>query len=65
LKKQTQFMPGLMDVTSSMKGDYDNNPLCGAQQNKANRTVERSQFEPVASPEDIGKRAKSISTATG
>jgi len=38
LKKQSQFVPGLMGATSYAKGDYDEIPLCGAQENKAKQT---------------------------
>jgi hypothetical protein len=38
LKKQSQFSEGKIDVKSYMKGDYGNNPLCGAQKNKAKQT---------------------------
>jgi hypothetical protein len=43
LKKQSQFTPGLMGVMSFVKGDYDNTPAHGAEENKANQ----SQLEPV------------------
>jgi len=51
LKKQSQFVPGRNGATSDVKEDYDNNPLCGAQENKANRTctehVEWSQSQAI------------------
>jgi len=53
LKKQSQFVPGLMGVTPFLKGDYDNKPACGADENKA----KRSQFQPLAPTE----RAKQMS----
>jgi hypothetical protein len=40
LKKQSQFVSGLIGVTSYLKGDYDRIPLRGAQENKA----KQSQF---------------------
>jgi hypothetical protein len=57
LKKQSQFMPGQMGVTPFVKGGCDNNIRAGEDENKANRTVERNQFEAPASSESIGKRA--------
>jgi hypothetical protein len=41
LKKQSQFMPVLMGVTSSMKGGYDKNTPVGEDENKA----KLSQFD--------------------
>jgi hypothetical protein len=38
LKKQSQFEPGMIGVTSYLKGDYDKIPLCGAQKNKAKQS---------------------------
>jgi len=40
LKKQSQFVPGLMGANSYLKGDYDKNLLCGDGENKA----KQSQF---------------------
>jgi hypothetical protein len=40
LKKQSQFVPGLIGAKSFLKGDYDNNPAHGAIENKP----KRSQF---------------------
>jgi len=34
LKKQSQFVPGINGATSYMKGDYDNNPVNGIEENK-------------------------------
>ena len=38
LKKQSQFLPGQIGVTSFVKGDYGNKPACGAEENKANQS---------------------------
>jgi len=38
LKKQTQFVPARIGVKSYMKGDYDNKPASGAEENKAKQT---------------------------
>jgi hypothetical protein len=38
LKKQSQYMPALMGVTSFAKGDYEDNSNGGAQENKANQS---------------------------
>ena len=38
LKKQSQFVPGLMSVTSYVKGDYDNMPVAGNDENKAKQS---------------------------
>ena len=59
LKKQTNFVPGDIDAKSYMKGDYDNIPLCGAQQNKAKKT----QILVTASPKGARNREKSVTTA--
>ena len=51
LKKQTQFVPGSMGATPYMKGDYDNMPACGIEENKANskpNKAELSQFQTPA-----------------
>jgi len=61
LKKQSQSVPGQNGATSYLKGDYDNNSAGQIDENKANQ----SQFKAIASPEGIGKREKSVSTATG
>ena len=36
LKKQSQFVPGLSNATSYLKGDYDKFPAGRAEENKAN-----------------------------
>ena len=41
LKKQSQFAPGIIGAKSFVKGDYDNNPDSGVEENKANQ----SQFK--------------------
>jgi hypothetical protein len=40
LKKQSQFVPGLIGVKPFVKGDYDNMPAYGVEENKA----KQSQF---------------------
>jgi hypothetical protein len=37
LKKQSQFVPGLIGATSYLKGNYDKHPIWEARKNKANR----------------------------
>jgi hypothetical protein len=48
LKKQSQSVPGINGVTSFVKGDYDNIPADGDEENKANQSrpehVEWGQF---------------------
>ena len=61
LKKQTQFAPALMGVTSFLKGDYDNIPAGGTEENKANQ----SQSHLPAPTTGKGKRDKSVVAATG
>ena len=56
LKKQSQYTPEQMGVTSLMKGDYDNNPAGGDEENKA----DQSQFHTPAPAEGVGKREKSL-----
>jgi len=36
LKKQTQFVPGEIDAKPFVEGDYDNLPVNGDEENKAN-----------------------------
>jgi len=38
LKKQTQSVPDLMSATSYEKGDYDNMPAGGVEENKAKQS---------------------------
>jgi hypothetical protein len=38
LKKQTQFAPERFGAKSYMKRDYDNVPVCGIEENKANQS---------------------------
>ena len=38
LKKQSQYVPGLMGATSFIKGDYGNNPVHGIGENKPNQS---------------------------
>jgi hypothetical protein len=53
LEKQTQFMPDEIGAKPFLKGDYDNMPVNGGEENKANRTrpepVERSRFQDAGS----------------
>ena len=36
LKKQSQFLPAVIDIKSYLIGGYGNNPPCGEQKNKPN-----------------------------
>ena len=38
LKKQSQFAPGEIGAKSFMKGDYEDIPACGVEENKANQS---------------------------
>jgi len=52
LKKQTQFAVGRNSAKSYMKGDYDNKPASGAEENKA----KQSQFQkPTADYKDTSE----------
>jgi len=44
LKKQSQFAPAENDAKSFLKGDYDNKPAGGAEENKA----KQSQTKPIS-----------------
>jgi hypothetical protein len=59
LKKQTQFALAQVDANSFEKGDYDNKPAHGVEENKA----KQSQFSATKQLKGAGKRKKS-STAT-
>ncbi|HUT47677.1 MAG TPA: hypothetical protein VMX36_15450, partial [Sedimentisphaerales bacterium] len=59
LKKQTQFAPDEIGAKSYVKGDYENKPACGVEENKANQ----SQFHTPTLTEGAGKRKKSLATA--
>jgi len=61
LKKQSQFDQALIDATSFMQGDYDNYPVGGVEENKANQ----SQLHEPALTKGAGKRKKSVAAATG
>ena len=61
LKKQTQFAPELMGTTTYLKGDYENKPACGVEENKANQ----SQSPAPELTKRAGKREKSLAAATG
>ena len=54
LKKQSQFTQPLMGVTSYMKGEYDNNPASGLEENKPNQ----SQFHATLPTKGAGKIKK-------
>ena len=61
LKKQSQFVPALMGVTSFVKRSCGSKPAAGAGENKANQ----SQFPASELPKGAGKREKSIAARTG
>ena len=61
LKKQSQSEPGQNGVTSYVKGDYDNIPAGGADENKA----KQSQYSASKPVKEAGKREKSVTAATG
>jgi hypothetical protein len=54
LKKQTQFAPAQVDVTSFVKGDYGNMPAHGVEENKANQ----SQFPAPALTKGVKQRSE-------
>ena len=55
LKKQSQFVPGLIGAKSFVKGYYDKKPAGGTEENKA----KQSQFQPPGHTKKAGKREKS------
>jgi hypothetical protein len=57
LEKQSQFPFSEATARAIVKIAYGDNPDGETDENKANRTVEPSQFEAPASSEGIGKRA--------
>ena len=59
LKKQSQYTPEQMGVTSLMKGDYNNKPGGGCDENKANR----SQSQALESTKGVEKGKKSGTAA--
>ena len=61
LKKQSQFAAAHLAAKPLMKGDYDNNPPAGVEENKANQSQSQAS-EPL---EGAGKRDKSVAAATG
>ena len=61
LKKQSQFAADHLIAKSLMKGDYDNNPPAGVEENKANQSQYHAS-EPLKGAE---KRDKSVAAATG
>jgi hypothetical protein len=61
LKKQSQFVPGLIGVTSYLKGNYDKYPLFGARKNKPNLSLgEQSQSYLAPRPELGVEKTKPI-----
>jgi hypothetical protein len=54
LKKQSQFVPGLMGVTPFAKGDYGDISVAGIEENKANQ----SQFQAPTQQKGTVKREK-------
>jgi hypothetical protein len=66
LKKQSQFNPVLMDVTSYLKKDYDNNMTDGTEENKANLSLrEQSQFDAKVPTDGAPNTEKPVASATG
>ena len=49
LKKQSQFVPGVISAKSCLKEDYGNIPVFGAKKNKA----KQSQFSPCRRPKTV------------
>ncbi len=66
LKKQTQFAPAQMDVTSYMKGGYGNMPAGGIEENKANSNpnkTNQSQLSESVLTKVAGKRKQTLAAA--
>jgi hypothetical protein len=61
LKKQSQFAAAHLGAKPLMKGDYNNNPAGGDEENKP----KQSQFHTPALAEGVGTREKSVTAATG
>ena len=61
LKKQSQFAAAHLGAKPLMKGDYDNIPASGDEENKANR----SQFHTPAPAEGAGTSEKTVTATTG
>ena len=61
LKKQSQFMPGLMGVTPFVKGGYGVESAVGDEENKASQ----SQFDAPFSPDRMTNTEKPPTAATG
>jgi hypothetical protein len=59
LKKQSQFAPTLMGVTSFLKGDYGSKSADRVHENETNQ----SQFHAPALTKGAGKREKSLAAA--
>ncbi|MGB2862843.1 MAG: hypothetical protein WBC05_05915 [Sedimentisphaerales bacterium] len=69
MKKQSQFVSARIGAKSYVKGEYDNKPAGGAEENKANQAcpehVEWSQSHVPEPAKGAGKRDKSVAAATG
>jgi len=61
LKKQSQFAAAHLVAKSFMKGDYNNMPTGGAEENKPNQ----SQFHTTVLTKGAGKCQKSLAETTG
>ena len=61
LKKQSQFVPGLIGVKPFVKGSYGIKSAVGDEKNKANESQFNAPFWPEGSPETV----KPPTTATG
>ncbi|HUT46889.1 MAG TPA: hypothetical protein VMX36_11435, partial [Sedimentisphaerales bacterium] len=59
LKKQTQFAPDEIGAKSFLKGDYENKPAGGVEENKA----KQSQFHAPTLTKGAGKKEKLLAAA--
>ncbi len=59
LKKQSQYAAAHLGAKPLMQGDYNNNPACSDEENKANR----SQSQALESTKGVGTREKSVTAA--
>ena len=50
LKKQSQSAPAEIGTKSFMKGDYDNKPASGVEENKANQSQFRNSCKACPGP---------------
>jgi hypothetical protein len=57
LKKQSQFAPARMGAKSYMKGDYEDKPARGAEENKANLPAPKGQTVATARKKGITRAA--------